>query len=64
MINNEIGQLARRLFDENKIRKIEKIVRRVNSEEKNDALKELAEFIGMKPKRPLYYVYHSILRLP
>lgn len=64
MMNYEINKLAKRLFDDNKIRIIEKMVNRVNGEEKDVALKELSEFVGTKPKRPLYYVFHSILGLP
>lgn len=64
MINDDILELSEKLFDDEKIRIIEKIVSRVNGAEKDFALNELVEFVGMIPKRPLYYVSHSILELP
>lgn len=64
MIDQNIKELSGKVLDNEDLKEINRIIDGVKNGDKESALKELAEVLGMRPKRPLYYIYYEIVHLP
>lgn len=64
MINENIQLLSKKLLDKKEIKNIQQIIIDIKSKNKINVLKDLTKVLGIKPKRPLYYVAHEIMGLP
>lgn len=60
----DVNELSAVLFSDDQIKSIYNLVKRIKSKDKKFALLELAEVLGTKPKRPLYYIEFEIRQLP
>lgn len=59
-----IKKLSESVLDENEMIGVEKIIYNIEKSDREEALQILANVLGMKPKRPLYYIYYNIFDLP
>lgn len=64
MVNKDIKELSEKILDDKEMDKINRVIGGIGSGDKESSLKELAEVLGMMPKRPLYYISHAIFELP
>lgn len=65
MINPDIEKFAKKLLTEEQLLDIKVIYNGLSAEEhRTVAIKKLQEIVGLKPKRPLYYVHGRLKHLP
>lgn len=64
-IKPEIFELAKEVLTESEIEQANILSEKLISKDKKDiAIQELQNIIGMRPKRPIYYLNHEITYLP
>lgn len=64
MINKNIEKLSDSILDNKEIERISIIIQKLKTVDKEKTIRELIEFVGIVPKRPLYYVAIDIKNLP
>ncbi len=63
-MNADIEELSRKVLNGKELEKVNETITRIENGDKSNALIELIRVLGTRPKRPLYYISHSISELP
>ena len=64
MVNDDIKKLAYEVLGKEEIDNIHHIIHELTGGNREKVINELIDFVGVKPKRPLYYVAMHIKYLP
>jgi hypothetical protein len=63
-MDTNVLELSKLILSKGDIIIANEIINNIENNNRIKALEKLAKVLGFIPKRPLYYIYHSVLELP